>query len=259
MENEGTTSNLESRKSDLYTARSGAARKSEVKEGPWRAFGGRIRSTPEGKILLLGIALACLYLIAVGLTKFRSDGLCHKLLLLTGTHLIGGRAASITFGLANEMNRTIVVLASMAVETIMTLLFFPLFVFSYQKLIVIHPLQDAMARAHRAAERHQATIMKYGIPGLLIFVWFPFWMTGPVVGCVIGFLIGLRPWTNMGVVLVGTWTAIFCWGIVLKRFTDLLEKIGPSIPFLLVGAILLIAVSIRVRYAASKSNNHDSK
>ena len=220
---------------------------------------GKIGSTPEGKILFLGVILTCLYIIAVGLTKLRSDDLFSKLLLMTGTHLVGGRAVSITWGFANEMNRTVVLLVSTTIETLMVLLFFPLFVFSYRKLIVIQPLQDAMARAQHAAERHQARIMKFGIPGLLLFVWFPFWMTGPLVGCVIGFLIGLRPWTNMVIVLAGTWSAILCWGIVLGNLHEQLKKLGPYVPFFLVGFVLLIAVSIRIRYAASKSNSKHSR
>ena len=123
------------------------------------------------------------------------------------------------------------------------------YVFSYRSLIVIEPLKETIARARRAAETHQRTIMKYGVPGLLLFVWFPFWMTGPLVGSIIGFLIGLRPWVNMCVVLAGTYVAIVCWGLVLQRVHRLLASVGPYVPVVFVAAILLAAVSIHIRYA----------
>jgi len=140
----------------------------------------------------------------------------------------------------------------MAIESYLVLLFFPLFVFSYRRLIVIKPLEDALERARRAARAHERTVMKFGVPGLLLFVWFPFWMTGPLVGSVIGFLIGLRPLVNLAVVLSGTYLAIFCWGLILQRVHERLEALGPYVPFAFVGFIVLVAVSIHIRYAFSK-------
>ncbi|MFW6162503.1 MAG: small multi-drug export protein [Planctomycetota bacterium] len=112
-----------------------------------------------------------------------------------------------------------------------------------------------MLRAQRYAEARQATIMKWGVPGLLLFVWFPFWMTGPVVGSVIGFLIGMRPWVTMAVVLAGTSLAIVCWVYVLDQMFVQLRALGPYVPFVFVGLILLIAVSIHVRQAIARRAN----
>jgi uncharacterized membrane protein len=215
----------------------------------WR----RVLATPEGKILIAGIAFAVLYLAVVGLTRLWSRELFRVLWTMTGTHILGGRFAGILWGFNHDLPHWLVVLVSMLIETSLVLLFYPLFVFSYSKLIVIEPLRETMERTQRAAEAHHATIVKYGVPGLLIFVWFPFWMTGPVVGSVIGFLIGLRPWVNLTVVLVGTYVAVFCWGLVLRPLQGMLEGLGPYVPISLVGLILLIAVSIRIRYAFSRS------
>ena len=213
----------------------------------WR----RVVSAPEGKVLMAGIVVLFLYLVAVALTRFYSAELFHSLWTMTGTHIVGGRAAGLSWGYMHELESWVVIVANMTIETFMVLLFYPLFVFSYQKLIVIGPLKEMMARAQRAAESHRPTVRKYGIPGLLIFVWFPFWMTGPLVGCIIGFLIGLRTLTNLSVVITGTWLAILCWGIVLRRVYESMGSLGPYVPFAIVALILLFAISIRIRYAFS--------
>ena len=90
---------------------------------------------------------------------------------------------------------------------------------------------------------------------LLLFVWFPFWMTGPVVGSIIGFLIGLGPWTTMAVVLTGTGLAIVCWVFVLNQVFVQLRALGPYVPFVFVALILLIAISIHIRqYFGGRAN-----
>jgi len=168
---------------------------------------------------------------------------------MTVTHVIGGRAAGISWGYAHELPRALVMLANFLVEVFLVMLFYPLFVLSYRKLIIIEPLKDALERAQEAARAHERQVLRWGVPGLLLFVLFPFWMTGPVVGCIIGFLIGLRPWVNLTVVLSGTGLAIVCWGVLLETLQRKLEALGPLVPFLFVGLILFLAVAVRVRLA----------
>ncbi|MGD2175358.1 MAG: small multi-drug export protein, partial [Candidatus Brocadiaceae bacterium] len=195
----------------------------------------RMMSATEGKVLLAGLGLLATYLTAVGLTSLWSSELFHSLWQMTLTHVLGGRAAGLSHGYNEQMGFWVVVGANLAIETFMVLLFYPLFVFSYNKLIVIKPLEETMARARRAAESGQAKVTKWGIPGLLVFVWFPFWMTGPLVGSVIGFLIGLKTWTNLCVVLAGTGLAILCWGVILQQIHDALARLGPYVPVFFVG------------------------
>jgi hypothetical protein len=74
----------------------------------------------------------------------------------------------------------------------------------------------------------------------------PFWMTGPVVGAIIGFLIGLRPWVNLVVVLVSTYAAIGVWGLLLNELNVWAATVNRFAPFALVIAIVLIAVAMRL-------------
>ena len=203
----------------------------------------------EGKILIAGIAASLLYLGGVLLTRFWSADLPRGLLTMTSAHVIGGRAAGLSSGYLHGLPATVVIAVDMVIETLMVLIGYPLFVLSYRHLIVIEPLQGAIERAQRAAKLHEKRIMRYGIPGLLLFVWFPFWMTGPLMGSIIGFLIGLRARVNLSVVLAGTYLAILCWGLVLRRVHDALQGLGFYVPIVLVSVILILAISLHIRHA----------
>lgn len=80
--------------------------------------------------------------------------------------------------------------------------------------------------------------------GLFVFVFAPFWMTGPVVGAIIGFLIGLRPWVNLAVVLVATYIALGLWALLLNELNVWAAHVNQLAPYLLFLAILLIAAAI---------------
>ncbi|MHC4528360.1 MAG: hypothetical protein ACYS29_10815, partial [Planctomycetota bacterium] len=67
-------------------------------------------------------------------------------------------------------------------------------------------------------------------------------MTGPVVGCVIGFLLGLRVWVNISVVLAGTYVAIFGWAFLLRQLHDRVASYSSYAAMVLM--ILLVAIII---------------
>ena len=79
------------------------------------------------------------------------------------------------------------------------LILYPLFVLSWNRLIDIGRLGPYLARVHASAESQQGWVRRFGIAGLFLFVFVPFWMTGPVVGAIIGFLLGLRTAVNLAI------------------------------------------------------------
>jgi len=103
-----------------------------------------------------------------------------------------------------------------------------------------------LARVARIAERHEHTVRRYGILGLVAFVFTPFWMTGPMVGCAIGYLLGLSAVRNLTVVLGATWAAIFCWAVLLRGVQGHLAAYGAAAPLAFVGVLVLIALAARL-------------
>jgi len=170
--------------------------------------------------LLIGVALAFVFTLWLGIKLLLSPEDSQVLIGMTATEIMFGRAAGIAFGYSMGLGYSTVIPICVIIETILVLIFYPLFVFSWRHLLVIKRLKNIFERIRKAAETHKDTVRRYGIAGLFVFVWFPFWMTGPVVGCVIGFMIGLRIWLNMTAVLSGTYVAIIGWAVFLRQFHD---------------------------------------
>ena len=206
----------------------------------------RLRATlltsSEGRILLIGVALAFAYIFWLGVKLLLSPGEFQFLIGMTAMDVMFGRAAAMAFGYQLGLEHSKVIPICMAVETILVLLVYPLFVFSWRHLLVVKGLKKVFERIRKSAEIHKGKVQKYGIIGLFAFVWFPFWMTGPVVGCVIGFLLGLRVWLNISVVLSGTYLAIFAWALFLRRFHDSVAAYSSQAAMVLMVLLIVIIV-----------------
>ena len=200
----------------------------------------RLLSRKEGQILLTGCGLVMLYLFWLGVQGIQSPQRFRLLIGVTATNVVFGRAAGMSFGYMGDISATMVLLVNIWVETIMVLLFYPLFVFSWEHLIEIKGLKKFMTRIHQAAEANQDLIRKYGIIGLFAFVWLPFWMTGPLVGCVIGFLIQLHPWVNIVIVLSATYLTTIIWAVLLLEVHEWVATYSSYAPFLILGVIILV-------------------
>jgi len=215
-------------------------------------------TTPEGCILVTGLVMTLLSIVGLALSWIWSPEKFQVLVTITVTNIIFGRAAGLSVGYTIGLGDSVVVPINMLIETILVLLFYPLFVLSWRRLLVIQALRNIMERTSKSAEAHRETIRRYGMFGLLIFVWSPFWMTGPVVGCAIGFLLGIRPLFNLTVVLAGTYLAITCWAILLKNLHNRVLAYSPFAPVILVAIIILIVVggyvlhNLRLEYHSRK-------
>jgi uncharacterized membrane protein len=179
--------------------------------------------SPEGHILLTGIILLLLYMAFLSICMLFSPSLAQVLIGITASNILFGRAAGMSMGYAFGFGHAVVIPLNMLIETILVLLFYPLFVLSIKQLLVTTWLRRFVNRIMATAERHQHIVKRYGIPGLAVFVWFPLTMTGPLVGSVIGYMIGLNPWMNMAVVLASTYLAIISWAMLLR---DMLGKLA---------------------------------
>ncbi len=206
---------------------------------------GRFRpfDTTEGRILIFGLILLLLYAIYLAASYFISPNTFQVYVGMTATHILFGRAAGMSFGYSLDFGHLIVIPINLAIEIIMVMLIYPLFVLAWRNLLVFKALNNFMRQIEAAAEANEAKIKRYGIPGLLLFVCIPFWMTGPVIGSVIGFFLGLRPWVNMFVVLFGTMIASLGWALLLKELHDRVADISPFAPMILVLIIITIAVA----------------
>ncbi len=210
----------------------------------------------EGRLLLLGVAMAFIYTFWLGIKLLFSPEESQLLIGMTATELMFGRAVAMAFGYTLGLGHRTVIPICIVIETILVLIFYPLFVFSWRHLLVIKRLKNLFARIQKSAETHKDKIQKYGVIGLFFFVWFPFWMTGPVVGSVIGFLLGLRVWLNMTVVLTGTCLAIFGWAFLLRQFHNQVASYSSYAAMVLMSLLVVIIIAGHLLYRVLHENKN---
>ncbi len=228
-----------------------------VNSEPQKQLKETLLTSPEGRILLVGVTMAFIYTLWLGIKFIDSPEESQILFGMTATDIIFGRAAAMAFGYSLLLGHTMVITVCIIIETILVLIFYPLFVFSWRHLLVIKWLRNMLDRLHRSAETHKDKVQRYGLIGLFVFVWLPFWMTGPVVGCIIGFLLGLKARFNLPVVLAGTYVAIFGWAIFLRRLHGRVASYSSYAPMVIFA--LLIVVIILGNYLHRSLNNNKNK
>jgi uncharacterized membrane protein len=205
----------------------------------WR----QLFKTAEGHILLLGISVALAGLIVMGVVAYWSPLTSRMIGVMTFFNIIFGRIVSMSIGYAGGHGHTLVISVNMWVETVLVLLFYPIFVFSMRKLVVFPRLKRFIERTRKTAERHHDKVRSYGIIGLFFFVWFPFWMTGPVIGSAIGYLLGFPSWLTISVVLAGTYIAMVGWAYLMFGLYSRAVVFGPWAPALVIGLIILFVLA----------------
>jgi uncharacterized membrane protein len=227
-----------------------------------RRFKAGLASTPEGRILITGLAITILCIVFLVISLFWKPEIAEILVAMISTDIAFGWITSMSLGYTIGLNNIQIILITMFIETTLVLLFYPLFVFSWKKIIVIRVLKSIIDRIGKGAEKFQKPVQKYGIWGLFIFTWAPFWMTGPVVGSAIGFLIGLHPLHNLAIVISATYVAIMCWALVLGKIHTSVAGYGPLAPLIFLSIILIIIVAGNFLFkskGAKKPENHTSE
>jgi len=161
---------------------------------------------------------------------------------ISASNFFFGRAAGISVGFAAELGIGTVVGINFLVELMLVLIVYPLFILSWKQLLNIGKLKSWVDKSHQSAQAYRPRIEKYGVYGLFIFVWFPFWMTGPVVGSIIGYLMDFKHRTTLGVVLTGTLIATVCWAYFLLFLQNWAASFDERAPWLIAIGIVLLAI-----------------
>jgi uncharacterized membrane protein len=202
----------------------------------------------EARILALGVALCLALVVALGIGWLLEPDLTAVFAAMTGLNLTVGRAAGMSFGYASGLGHPAVISSNVLVETIQVLVVYPLFVLSWNNLVDVRHMRRFLVSMRQSAEANQSRVSRYGMLGLFVFVFLPFWMTGPVVGAIIGYLIGLKARHNLPTVLAATYLAVAVWAVFFERLTELTARYGRYAAFgtlLLVGAVVIAVRSVQ--------------
>ena len=199
----------------------------------------------EGKIFVIGVLLLFGYLMSIIGVYIICVNDANNLLAMSATNFFFGRAAGISYGYTAEFSDGVIIFMNMMIEFIMVMIIYPLFVLSWNKSLKIEFLKNFFTGVEEQRVKYRSFFNKYGKYGLFIFVWFPFWMTGPVIGSIIGFLIGIKHYTTITIVLAGTSLAIVAWTYFLKELMSLLNQLSPNAPYIILGLIILLALVLK--------------
>lgn len=210
----------------------------------WNAF----LKTQEGLIFLLGLGCLLGILVWVVVCTDTDAGKAATILAIVPAHVTGGRAAGLAIATrSGQFSVWEAILLASLIEAMVVCLFFSVFCLSLKTLVTVPWLQTMMRNVRSSAEEHRPRLAKWGIFGLLLFVWFPLMMTGPVVGSVLGYLLGLRAWATLLTVLAGTIAAIISWAFLMDWVDGLTEKAGALAPTLAVAVLVAGIVAVRLR------------
>ena len=202
------------------------------------------------------VFLAEHYLI---LSAYSPKGASHLWKIL-GYHLTGGAAFGALKG-ASFPDLTLIdnILANSLITSIIILLFNTLFSLSCRGIFKIKFLEHTISSMKSDAKTHKRGWKALGIPGIFIFVLFPTTGTGPIVGSILGRLIGLKFWTNILTVIAGSFASIISVAFAADKIEKFIgDKQLSRITFVLFLLIIVGALTAQV-IAWRKSLKADSQ
>ncbi len=210
-----------------------------------------------GTIFIVGILLLLMWLSVIILLFKLGNSLWLTILTMGFTQVLGGRAASIAQATQAELHPLLIVLLATYVDMLVVFILYPMMVFSYDHFFERRFFQKHMKPLFESVQKSVTRFRSHKIIGVFLFVWFPFWMTGVIIGSLLGFLLGLRPWVNMVTVTMGTLSAVFCWVFAYDLLFSWLGQINKQIPLGI--TVLIIAGLIINRFFHSKKMHKDNK
>jgi uncharacterized membrane protein len=179
---------------------------------------------PEVKILVLGLALSLLAGIYLVCLLFLDRKLYGILSSTAALNVMGGRGAGVVTCLSAGIPILKTIAYNFYIEVASVLIIYAVAVLVLRNFIKHRFINDTVRQAEQAAQGHKTKIKKYGGVGLWLFVIFPFFMTGPVIGSIIGYLLNYKPINNFLIVFSATLTSIVAYTLAGNRINIVIER-----------------------------------
>nr|NJM01414.1 small multi-drug export protein [Desulfobacula sp.] len=199
----------------------------------------KLYQTAEGRILFSGILLSLALLMVIGYFAVVDMETAKILVLTLIAHTFGGRAAGIGICIMHDFGSLVTIGYNFYLEVLIVCFTYSIFVLTVTNYVRIPWLQRAMEKISRNALEQKDKIEAYGWIGIFLFVMAPFFMTGPVVGSVIGYMIRIPLVKNLGATFGGTLTAIIVWFFCF----DFMENRFHVIQYVFAGIIIVVILS----------------
>ena len=178
----------------------------------------------EVKILLIGLVLTALNGIYFLYLLFTDPGLYKVLSSTAIIHIMGGRALGIVTCLSADISLFYTILYNFFLEVVIVLIAYGIVVLVMRNIIQPKLFDSAVRQAELTAQRQKTKIKKYGSFGLFLFVMFPFFMTGPVIGAIIGYLLHYRAINTFLIVFSGTLASIMIYALIGNNLINFINQ-----------------------------------
>ena len=195
----------------------------------------------EGRLFVCGSIMLLLWIAGLASLWRLEYPIWDDILALAFAHLLMGRGISIAQGMQAGMPPSLITFLATYADITALLILYPLMVFSYKNVFEGRFFQKHMRPVFESAQKSVGRMSKFKIASVFLFVWFPFFMTGIVVGAVLGFLLGLRTWVNLTTVCLGALAAAATWAYAYDRLFSWLSGVNESLPAC---AVILMIVGL---------------
>lgn len=168
-----------------------------------------------------------------------------------------GRAISIADGIASGFGSFYLMFQNGLEDIILLLILYPWVVAAYEGVSGHKLLRGTVERVRRTAEANRRFVEPWGVIGLWVFVFFPFWSTGALVGGVVGYLLGMRTWLVFTSVFTGHLLSVasLVWLFDLTR--EMLATFEQGwVRFLPWAVLLLLLIATLLWRALKKALSH---
>lgn len=165
-----------------------------------------------------------------------------------------GRAAAVGSGLEMGFSPIFLFFQTAFADLLVTFYVYPIFVRGYHHLTRVPYIGGYLDNLHQVALSYESTMKPYGIVGLMLFVIFPFWSTGALVGAILGFLIGLPVVTTLVSVTVGNLIAIGAWVWLYNWLQDWNRGVAVVV-LVLIFAVAITGVVVGIRNKRRQKRN----
>jgi uncharacterized membrane protein len=201
----------------------------------------------EARIFIAGCCMLILWVATIAVLSHYKYQHWLDILKMSLSHLMAGRAVGILTGSSAEMPPRLIATVASYIDVMVMFIIYPLLIFSYRNLLERRFFKQHVRPMIESAQRSVTRFRKYKIIGVFCFVWFPFWMTGIVMGAVLGYLLGLKTHVNMTTVILGSISAVVSWVYVAETFFDKLRTdMHEAIPTVITLVIIVILAAMRI-------------
>jgi len=99
---------------------------------------------------------------------------------------------------------------------------------------------------HAQADRHRRFVQRYGRVGLFLLMLVPFAFNGPLLGAILGRIVGMRARQIMPTLVLAIAVTTVFWTTVYGLGLDYLSQLHPDLPLVVTGTVLAVLTAFAI-------------